>query len=368
MITTKLKVPFLDLKAQYESIKDELWPQVRSVVEKTQFILGPAVDSFEKNFAAYCKAQHCIATGSGTDSLHLALLAAGVGPGDEVITQANTFVATLEAIAYTGAKIVLVDVAPPTYTIDIEALRAAITPKTKVIMPVHLFGQPCELDAIYAMAAEHDLTVIEDASQAHGAEYRGQRIGERGIASFSFYPGKNLGAYGEGGGVTSNDAQFDARMRLLRNHGSDKKYVHDVVGYNYRMDGIQGAVLDVKLRHLDAWTDGRRRAAALYDELLAGIPKPDVQPYVKHVYHIYPILVENREAVRAALAERGVETNAHYPVPCHLQDAFRDLGYEKGAFPHSEYLAERELSLPMFGELTEEQVRYVAEQVREVLG
>lgn len=367
MIETKLNVPFLDLKAQYESIKDELWPQVREVVEKTQFILGPAVERFEKNFAAYCRAQHSVATGSGTDSLHLALLAAGVGPGDEVITQADTFVATLEAIAYTGAKIVMVDVAPPTYTIDVEAVRRAITPRTKVLMPVHLFGQPCELDAIYDLANEHDLTVIEDASQAHGAEFRGRRIGAQGIASFSFYPGKNLGAYGEGGGVTSNDAKFDKRMRLLRNHGSDKKYVHDVVGYNYRMDGIQGAILDVKLKHLDAWTDGRRRVAALYDQLLDGIAKPEVQPYVKHVYHIYPIFVDDRERVRAALAERGVETNAHYPVPCHLQDAFRDLGYVKGAFPFSEYVAEKELSLPMFAELTDDQVRYVAEQVREVL-
>ncbi|MBV9270191.1 MAG: DegT/DnrJ/EryC1/StrS family aminotransferase, partial [Candidatus Eremiobacteraeota bacterium] len=256
---------------------------------------------------------------------------------------------------------------PPTYTIDIEAVRNAITPRTKAIMPVHLFGQPCEVDAIYALAGEYGIAVIEDASQAHGAEFRGRRIGSQGIASFSFYPGKNLGAYGEGGGVTSNDAQFDKRMRLLRNHGSDKKYVHDVVGYNYRMDGIQGAILDVKLRHLDAWTDGRRRVAAQYDELLPGIARPDVQPYVKHVYHIYPIFVDDRERVRAALTERGVETNAHYPVPCHLQDAFRDLGYAKGAFPYSEFVAEKELSLPMFAELTDEQVRYVAEQVREVL-
>jgi len=367
MIETKLNVPFLDLKAQYESIKDELWPRMREVVENTQFILGPAVDRFEKNFAAYCGAQYSVATGSGTDSLHLALLAAGVGPGDEVITQADTFVATLEAIAYTGAKIVLVDVAPPTFTIDVDAVRRAITPRTKVIMPVHLFGQPCEVEAIYALANEHGITVIEDASQAHGAEFRERRIGSHGIASFSFYPGKNLGAYGEGGGVTSNDASFDKAMRLLRNHGSDKKYVHDVVGYNYRMDGIQGAVLDVKLRHLDAWTGGRRRVAAQYDALLEGIGKPEVQPYVKHVYHIYPIFVDDRERVRAALAERGVETNAHYPVPCHLQDAFKNLGYIKGAFPFSEYVAEKELSLPMFAELSDEQVRYVAEQVREVL-
>jgi dTDP-4-amino-4,6-dideoxygalactose transaminase len=363
----KLRVPFLDLRAQYESIKDEMWPVMHGVVENSQFILGPAVERFERNFAEYCGARHCLATGSGTDSLHLAFLAAGIGPGDEVITQANTFVATLEAIAYTGARTVLVDVAPPTYAIDVDAVAKAITNKTKAIVPVHIFGQPCEIDAIYDLAAEHGLAVVEDASQAHGAEFRGRRIGSRGVASWSFYPGKNLGAYGEGGGVTCEDAAFDERMRELRNHGGLKKYVHSVVGYNYRMDGIQGAVLDVKLPHLEAWTQGRRRAAHRYDELLAGISKPEVPSYVRHVYHIYPIFVEDRDAVRAALDDRGVDTNVHYPIACHLQEAYADLGYGAGAFPHSEYLAAHELSLPMYAELTGEQVDYVAEAVREVL-
>jgi dTDP-4-amino-4,6-dideoxygalactose transaminase len=367
MNNQQLRVPFLDLRAQYDSIKDEIWPAIEGVVEKSAFILGPAVERFERNFATYCGAPHCLATGSGTDSLHLAFLAAGIGPGDEVITQANTFVATLEAIAYTGARTILVDVAPPTYTIDIEAVRAAITPKTKAIVPVHIFGQPCEIDAIYDLAAERGLAVIEDASQAHGAEFRGRRIGSRGIASWSFYPGKNLGAYGEGGGVTSHDGAFDERMRELRNHGGLAKYVHSVVGYNYRMDGIQGAVLDVKLPHLEAWTEGRRSAARRYDEILSGVSKPEVPSYVRHVYHIYPIFVENREAVRAALDERGVDTNVHYPIACHLQDAYADLGYRAGSFPHSEYLAAHELSLPMYGELRDEQIRHVAEAVLEVL-
>jgi dTDP-4-amino-4,6-dideoxygalactose transaminase len=363
----KLRVPFLDLAAQYESIKDEIWPAMQDVVEKSQFILGPAVDRFERNFAAYCGAKHCLATGSGTDSLHLAFLAAGIGPGDEVITQANTFVATLEAIAYTGARIVLVDVAPPTYTLDIEAVRAAITDATKAIVPVHIFGQPCDIDAVYDLAAERELAVIEDASQAHGAQWRGRRIGSRGVASFSFYPGKNLGAYGEGGGVTSNDAAFDERMRELRNHGGLAKYVHSVVGYNYRMDGIQGAVLDVKLPHLEAWTEGRRRAAHRYDKLLEGVPKPEVPNDARHVYHIYPIFVDDREAVRAALDDRGVATNVHYPIACHLQAAYAYLGYGAGAFPHSEYLADHELSLPMFSELTIDQIDYVSDAVREVI-
>jgi dTDP-4-amino-4,6-dideoxygalactose transaminase len=361
------KVPFLDLRAQFDAIREELVPEMTGVLERTQFILGPAVERFEKNFAAYCSAAYCVGTGSGTDSLHLALLAAGIGPGDEVITQANTFVATLEAIAYTGASIVLVDVAPPTYTIDLDAVAKAVTARTKAIIPVHLFGQPCDLDGIYAIAQRHGLLVIEDASQAHGAEFRGKRVGARGVASWSFYPGKNLGAYGEAGGVTCNDEKFATTMRLYRNHGSDKKYVHDAIGYNYRMDGIQGSVLDVKLRHLEAWTEGRRSVAALYDELLAGVARPSVPADVRHVYHIYPIFVNDRESIRAALAERGIETNVHYPIACHLQEAYRYLGYVKGAFPYSEYVAENELSLPMYAELGEDAVRYVAENVKQLI-
>jgi len=367
MSQTKVRVPFLDLPAQYESLKHEIWPAVQGVVERSQFILGPAVDSFEKNFAAYCGAKYCLATGSGTDSLHVAFLAAGIGPGDEVITQANTFVATLEAIAYTGARIVLVDVAPPTYTIDVDAVRNAITPKTKAIVPVHMFGQPCDIDAIYDLARERGLLVVEDASQAHGAEFNGRRIGSRGVASWSFYPGKNLGAYGEGGGVTCDDEAFLQKMRELRNHGGLKKYEHDVLGYNYRMDGIQGAVLDVKLPHLEGWTEARRRAAARYDGLLGGVARPDVPSHVRHVYHIYPVFVEGRDSVRAALSERGIETNVHYPIACHLQKAYSGLGYAQGAFPHSEYVASHELSLPMFPELSDEQIDYVAEALHEVL-
>lgn len=365
MISSSIRVPFLDLKAQYRSIDNELWPSIQQVIENTQFILGPAVERFETAFAQYCRAESCVATGSGTDSLHLALAAAGVGPGDEVITQANTFVATLEAIAYTGARIVLVDVAPPTYTIDVDAVRRAVTKKTKAIIPVHLFGQPCEIDAIYDIASEFNLLVIEDASQAHGGEFRGKRIGERGVASFSFYPGKNLGAFGEGGAVTANDSRLSDSMRVLRNHGSHEKYVHSCVGYNYRMDGIQGAVLEVKLRHLEEWTEARRRVAARYDVLLTEINKPRVPDYVRHVYHLYPVFVESRDEVRAELTKHGVETNIHYPIPCHTQEAFKDLGYRAGDFPFSEYVASHELSLPMYAELPQEAVDYVAMQLKE---
>jgi len=363
-VETKMMVPFLDLKAQYEAIKDELWPAIREVIERTQFILGPAVERFEQNFASYCGAKFCVATGSGTDSLHLALLAAGIGPGDEVITQANTFVATLEAISYCGAKPVLVDVAPPSYAIDTNQVCRAITSRTKAIVPVHLFGQPCDLEAIYGLAEKHNLVVIEDASQAHGAEYHGRRIGSHGIASFSFYPGKNLGGYGEGGGVTCNDARFADRMRRLRNHGSSAKYLHPEIGYNYRMDGIQGAVLDVKLRYLNDWTSARRRIAALYDDLLSVVPKPTVPQYLKHVYHIYPIFVPDRDVLRAKLAEFGVETNVHYPVPCHLQQSYQYLGYSKGSFPYSEHIADSELSLPLYAEMSDEMVRYVTDLIK----
>ena len=275
--------------------------------------------------------------------------------------------ATLEAIAYTGARIVLVDVAPPTYTLDIEAVRAAITDKTKAIVPVHIFGQPCDIDAVYDLAAQRNLAVIEDASQAHGAQWRGRRIGSRGVASFSFYPGKNLGAYGEGGGVTSNDAAFDERMRELRNHGGLAKYVHSVVGYNYRMDGIQGAVLDVKLPHLEEWTEGRRRAAHRYDHLLAGVPKPEVPNDARHVYHIYPIFVDDREAAsrRTRRARRRYERALPDRMP--FAEGVRIPGLSRGAFPHSEYVADHELSLPMYSELTVEQIDYVSEAVREVI-
>lgn len=357
-------VPYLDLDAQYRAIADELWPALHRIFESNAFVLGPAVGLFEERFAEFCGTAHCVAVNSGTAALHLALLALGIGPGDEVITQANTFIATVAAIAYTGATPVLVDVVPPHYSIDCDAVRAALTPRTRAIVPVHLFGHPCDLAGIEAIGREHGLAVVEDASQAHGATFRGDIVGSRNTACFSFYPGKNLGAAGEGGAVVTRDAAIDARLRRLRNHGSDVKYVHEELGFNYRLEGLQGAVLGVKLPHLRRWTLERRRVAGLYDALLADVPKPERLVDTESSFHIYPILVERRDEVRAALADAGIETNVHYPVPCHLQPGYGWLGYERGAFPNSEYLAEHELSLPIFPELSDEQIEYVSARVR----
>ena len=363
MFTTSPAVPYLDLRAQYALLKGDLDLAVAEVVASQSFVSGPRVERFERSFAAYAGALECVAVGSGTDALHLALAALGIGPGDEVITQANTFIATLEAIAYTGARTVLVDVAPPAWTIDVDAVAAAITPRTRAIVPVHLFGQPADLDALALLAAKHGLAVIEDASQAHGARYRGKRIGARGIASWSFYPGKNLGAFGEAGGVTVHDPALAERMRVLRNHGGARKYVHEALGYNYRMDEIQGAVLDVKLPHLDAWNLGRRRVAEIYDGLLAEVEKPIVPPHVEHAYHVYPVFTKDRDLVRARLEARGIGTNVHYPVPCHRQRGYAPLGYLAGAFPHTERLAREELSLPIYPELDDERAEYTARAV-----
>ncbi len=358
------KVPFLDLAAQYRTIENELWTAMRDVIERRAFILGPAVEAFERDFAAYCEARDHVALGSGTDALHLALLALGVGPGAEVITQANTFVATLEAIAYTGADPVLVDVAPPTYAIDVRAVEAAIGPRTKAIIPVHLYGQPAPLDELEAIAKRAGVSIIEDAAQAHGARYRGRRIGSTNLAAFSFYPGKNLGAYGEGGGVSTNDPALAAKMRMLRDHGASKRYVHETVGFNYRMDGIQGAVLGVKLKYLEQWNAERRRAAAAYDAQLGDWPRPKVPADVEHVYHIYPVFVDHRQAIIESLRDAGIETNVHYPIACHMQAAFAHLGYRQGAFPHAERLAQHELSLPIYPELNDDAISYVVQTLR----
>lgn len=360
-------VPYLDLHAQYVEIKAELRAAIDEVFESNAFVLGPAVDRFERDFAAFCENEHCVGVNNGTAALHLVMTALGIGPGDEVITQANTFIATVAAIMFTGARPVLVDVAPPTYAIDPAAVAAAITPRTKALLPVHLFGHPCDLAAMYELAGRHGLAVIEDASQAHGAVYRGKPVGSAGIATFSFYPGKNLGAAGEAGAVVVRDAALAERMRLLRNHGSQRKYVHEALGYNYRLEGIQGAVLGVKLRYLAAWTEARRRAAAAYDELLADLERPLVADGTASVYHVYPVLVNDRDAVARALRVDGIETNVHYPVPCHLQPGYSALGYTRGAFPHCESLAERELSLPIFPELGTAQIEHVAASLHAAL-
>jgi dTDP-4-amino-4,6-dideoxygalactose transaminase len=355
-----MRIPYLDLSAQHAPIRDELMDAIGAIIDGNAFVLGPGVDAFERRFAEFCGAEHCVAVNTGTAALHLALLAYGVGPGDEVITQADTFIATVAAIMYTGARPILVDVTSPSYAIDVRAVEAAITPRTKAILPVHLFGHPCDLDALRAIAKRHDLVLIEDASQAHGALYKGAKIGASGTATFSFYPGKNLGACGEGGGIVTDDAATADQLRLLRNHGSREKYRHDVLGYNFRLEGIQGAVLDVKTRYLDGWTNERRRVAAQYDALLENFDRPALLDRTESAYHIYPVFVKNRDAVRAKLSEAGIETNVHYPIPCHLQPGYASLGYGAGSFPQSERVAREELSLPIFPEMTDDQVRYVA--------
>jgi dTDP-4-amino-4,6-dideoxygalactose transaminase len=363
-------IPLVDLQAQYRSIRTEVNAAVQRVLDSAQFILGDEVAGFEREFAAYCQASECVALNSGTSALHLALLAAGVGPGDEVITVPFTFVATVSSIVYTGATPVLVDIDPVRYTMDPAALERRITPRTKAIVPVHLYGQPADMDPILEIARRRRLVVIEDAAQAHGAEYKGRRCGSIGdIAAFSFYPGKNLGAYGEGGAAVTSNPDYARTMRVLRDWGQERKYEHRLKGFNYRMDGIQGAILRVKLRHLESWTEARRSRAALYDRLLAdaGVRTPAAGPDVRHVYHVYTVRTPERERFRRVLAERGISTGVHYPIPVHLQPAHADLGYAAGAFPHAERAAEQVVSLPMFPELTDGQVSDIAGAVRDAV-
>ncbi|HQL23350.1 MAG TPA: DegT/DnrJ/EryC1/StrS family aminotransferase [candidate division Zixibacteria bacterium] len=362
-----MKVPYLDLQAQYQSIKDDIAAAVQRVLDSSTYVLGPSVREFEEAFARYCGTAHCAGVNSGTRALVLALRALEIGPGDEVVTAANTFVATVAAIAHTGAHPVLVDIDPRTRTIDPRLLPMALSRRTRAVIPVHLYGRPADMEAIMRLAEKYEVSVVEDAAQAHGARYRGRRIGSFGrLAAFSFYPGKNLGAYGEAGAVTTDDPELDRRLRMLRDHGSERKYYHDLVGYNARMEGIQGAVLGVKLRRLDQWNEARRRVAARYDELLRDLPvtTPPVDPEVEPVYHLYVIETERRDALQAFLAERGVPTLIHYPVPVHLQRGYDFLGRRKGDFPVAERQAEQILSLPIFPEMTEAQVDYVAAQIQ----
>jgi dTDP-4-amino-4,6-dideoxygalactose transaminase len=352
-------IPLADLKGQYKALKPEIDAAIGRVLESAQFALGPAVEEFEHEFAAYCGVAQAVAVNTGTSALHVALLAAGVGPGDEVITVPFTFVATVAAIEYTGAKPVFVDIAPDCFTLDPGSLERAITPRTRAVIPVHLFGQPADMDPINEIAGRHHLIVIEDACQAHGAEYKGRRAGSLGdIGCFSFYPGKNLGAYGEGGAALTEHAAYADTMRLLRSWGERVRYEHAVRGFNYRMDGIQGAVLSVKLRYLERWTAARRRLAAAYDRQLTGTvaQRPRQRAGVRHVFHIYAVRLADRDRWRARLADVGIQTGVHYPVPLHLQPAYRDLGYGPGAFPVAEAAAREVLSLPLFPEMTEAQL------------
>jgi len=362
-------IPFVDLKTQYGSIKDEINEAVMRTLDSGQFVLGSEVAAFEKEFAAFCGTGHAVAVNSGTSALHLALLAAGIGPGDEVITVSFTFVATTAAILYTGATPVFVDVDPLSYTMDASRIEERITGRTKAILPVHIHGQPADMDAIVAIAGRHGLIVIEDAAQAHGAEYKGRRAGGIGdMGCFSFYPSKNLGACGEGGLVTTGNPDHLRTLRMLRDWGQEKKYHHVMKGYNYRMEGIQGAVLRVKLRHLDAWTEARRAYAAMYDLALAGaVALPRVMPGARHVYHVYSIRTPQRNALQEKLAARGIATNIHYPVPVHLQPAYADRGYKAGDFPVAEQIAREVISLPLYPEMPREHVEIVARAVRECL-
>lgn len=364
-------VPFLDLRAQYQSIKQEMDQAIQRVIDDCAFALGKYAFEFEEHFAALCGTKHCVAVNSGTSALHLAMLALDIGPGDEVITAANTFIATCEPISYQGATPVLVDMDEATYTLNQAKLKAAITDKTKLIVPVHLYGRTAEMDEILNIASAAGVPVLEDAAQAHGATYHNRKAGSLGVAGcFSFYPGKNLGAYGEGGAVVTGSDEMAARMRRLRDHGSEKKYYHDEVGYNYRLEGIQGAVLAVKLRHLPDWNTARRAHAARYRELLKDMPVklPPADDHCQSVWHLFVVGAERRDELMASLKERGIFCGIHYPVPVHLQKAYSHLGYQKGDFPVTEKWAERIVSLPMFAELTDEQLHEVATAIGEFVG
>jgi len=364
-------IPFVDLKTQYAGIKIEVNAAIQGVLDSCQFTLGSEVVEFEKEFAAYCGSPFGMGVNTGTSALHLALLAADIGPGDEVITVPFTFVASVAAIYYTGATPVFVDIDPRTFTMDPARLEAAITPRTRAILPVHLYGQMADMDPIIAVARKHGLVIVEDACQAHGAEYRGRRAGSMGdMGCFSFYPGKNLGAYGEGGMVVTGNAEYARKIRMLRDWGAEQKYQHVLKGYNYRLEGIQGAVLRVKLRYLEAWTEARRAAGRRYDRLFAGspVPTPEAMAHNRHVYHIYAIRTSRRQDVQASLLADGVQTGIHYPIPVHLLPAYADLGYKAGQFPHSERAANEVLSLPMYPELTAAMQEKVAAAVRKAVG
>ena len=373
-----MNIPFLDLKANYNSIKSEVDAAIQNVLDNTAYILGASVQNFEKDFASAQQVKYCLGTSSGTDANHLVLWGLGIGPGDEVIMPANTFIATAWGATLCGATPVFVDCHPESYNIDPAKIEAAITKKTKAIVAVHLYGQSADLDPLKEIARKHDLILVEDAAQAHLAEYNGKPIGGlTAAASFSYYPGKNLGAYGEGGAVTTNDEALYNKIKKLREHGQSQKYYHDTFGHNYRMEGIQGAVLGVKLKHLSKWTDARRSVAAKYNAGLKDVTKvipPKEMTYAKHVYHLYVIQLNDgsleassqlRDKLKDFLTQNGVNVGLHYPIPLHMQECFKGLGYKKGDFPNSERIAEAGLSLPMFPEMSDEQINYVIEKVKE---
>jgi dTDP-4-amino-4,6-dideoxygalactose transaminase len=363
-----MKVPFLDLKGQYESIKGEIAEAIQQVIDRTAFAGGPFVGEFEEEFASFCDCRYAAGVSSGTSAIWLSLLGLGVGQGDEVITVPNTFIATAEAISVTGAKPVFVDIDGQTFNMRADLLEKAITPRTKAIIPVHLYGQMVDMDPVMEIARSHDLFVIEDACQAQGARYKGRVAGSIGDAGcFSFYPGKNLGAYGEAGAVVTNNSDLVEKINVLRDHGQSEKHSHSVIGWNARMDGFQGAILKVKLRCLSAWNEARRANAKRYSERLMPVKEvktPSEADYAEHVFHVYSIRVENRDELMKALCEEEIQCGIHYPVPIHLQEAYGFLELGAGSFPRAEEVVGQIVSLPMYPELTGDQIDYVAETIR----
>jgi len=366
----EMKIPLVDLKAQYATIKHEIDEAIARVINETAFVGGKYVEQFEAEFAAYCRAKYCVGVANGTDALYIALRGLGVGKGDEVITVANSFVATSEAITMAGARVVFVDCDPTTHNIDVEKVVSAITPRTKAIIPVHLYGQPADMMNLKAIAEKNGLFLIEDAAQAHGAEINGQRVGTFGHAAcFSFYPGKNLGAYGDAGAVVTNDEKLAMKCRMIANHGRAQKYDHEFEGVNSRLDGLQAAILSVKLKHLEDWTEKRRKIASLYGNYLAtpGVTTPIEKKGVRHVYHLYVVRMKKRDLVQKALAENGVSAGIHYPIALPLLQAYRYLGHSGKDFPVATQYAQEILSLPMYPELSEGQVEYVCNQLKNAL-
>ena len=366
-----MKVPFLDLSAQYDVLKDDIDLAIRRVIDDCAFAGGPFVEQFEREFASFCGSSYAVGVGSGTEALWLTLVSLGIGPGDEVVTVPNTFIATVEAIQYSGATPVLVDIDSDSYNMDVDLLENAITNRTKAIIPVHIFGQMADMHPLMALAKKYDLHVVEDACQAHGATYHGHGAGTMGIAGcFSFYPGKNLGAYGDAGAVVTNDKDLAVRIAMLRDHGQSQKYHHQHMGWNGRMDGLQGAILSVKLRHLSQWITNRRKHAAAYDERLAGmepIVRPRQLPGSHHVYHIYAIRTPWRDDIQAYLAGKNIHTAIHYPIPIHRQPAFRKSAWSSGRFPFSEQCAAELLSLPMYPELNLSQIDFVCREIENAI-
>jgi len=364
------QVPFVDLGAQYRTIEGEIGEATSRVIQQSDFILGREVSLFEEEFAAFCEAKYAIGVDSGTSALELALRAYDIGPGDEVITAANSFIASALAISHAGARPILVDVDPSTYTVDVSAIEKAITPRTKAVIPVHLYGHPAHMNPIRELADKHGLVIIEDACQAHGTRYKGRRTGSLGhAAAFSFYPGKNLGAYGDGGIVVTNDRGIARRLEMLRNYGQKEKYQHLFRGYNRRLDTLQAAVLRVKLRYLEKWNAARRWNAVLYHKFLdgCGLLLPGEAPGAESVWHLYVIRAEQRDALKEHLISRGISASIHYPIPIHVQPAYLDLGYKKGDFPVTESCAHQVLSLPMYAEISQDQIEYVAKTIRNFL-